>query len=312
VLRLFVAAVALAGCYAPSYEDCQFRCASQGMPCPTGMECVAGMCRIEGTTGSCGGGDAGTDATEGTWSAPEDLGLPTGFSDLSITEDGLQLFMSSASQMIYVSTRTNGTFGMPMAIAELNLAPATNPQVSADGLTLYFASSRPPSVGASDIFRATRAMSNALWGTPINVMSLNSTADETGGATTDDSRLLVMTRFVGARAQLFASTLDLSSGAWLGPVEMPNVNMQTANNAHGCFDGSGMRLVFASDRGGDYDIYLATRPSRTVPFGAPVPIDAVNTADDEADPCLSTDGKTLYFARGVVANRKIFRSTYTP
>jgi Tol biopolymer transport system component len=312
VLRPFVAAVALAGCYAPSYEDCQFRCASQGMPCPTGMECVAGMCRIEGTTGSCGGSDAGTDASEGSWSAPDDLGLPMGFSDLSITADGLQLFMSNPSQMAYVSTRTNGTFGMPMPIVELNVASATNPQVSADGLTLYFASSRPPSAGASDIFRTTRPTPDALWGTPISVTSLNSAADETGGATTDDGRLLVMTRFVGARAQLFGSTLDNSSGTWLGPVEMPNVNMPSANNAHGCFDGTGTRLVFASDRGGDYDIYLATRPSRTVAFGTPVPIAAVNTVEDEADPCLSTDGRTLYFARGAVANRKIFRSTYTP
>jgi len=72
--------------------------------------------------------------------------------------------------------------------------------------------------------------------------------------------------------------------------QMPNVSA----------DGS--EIVFASNRGGNMDIYTATFDRLTGLWSSPVPVSAVNTAEPESRPSLSGDGKRLYFGRGVTAD----------
>ena len=72
--------------------------------------------------------------------------------------------------------------------------------------------------------------------------------------------------------------------------QMPNVSA----------DGS--EIVFASNRGGNMDIYTATFDRSTGLWSSPVPVSAVNTAEPESRPSLSGDGKRLYFGRGAVAD----------
>lgn len=58
-----ILSVALAGCFSPSYVDCEVTCASGA--CPEGLACRAGLCRVGANTGACSitGGDGGpTDA----------------------------------------------------------------------------------------------------------------------------------------------------------------------------------------------------------------------------------------------------------
>jgi hypothetical protein len=66
-MRSLVAlAVALSGCYSPSYSDCTISCAS-GL-CPTGFSCDESthLCIAQGTPGPCGSGDdAGADGPAG-------------------------------------------------------------------------------------------------------------------------------------------------------------------------------------------------------------------------------------------------------
>jgi hypothetical protein len=59
----------------------------------------------------------------------------------------------------------------------------------------------------------------------------------------------------------------------------------------------GLTVYFASDRpggSGRLDIYVATRASRTAPWGTPTPLPGVNTAGDESRPALTADGLSLY------------------
>jgi hypothetical protein len=44
-------AVALAGCYDPAIQDCQFTCPDNH--CPSGLACQAGVCRTPGASGAC-------------------------------------------------------------------------------------------------------------------------------------------------------------------------------------------------------------------------------------------------------------------
>jgi Tol biopolymer transport system component len=64
----------------------------------------------------------------------------------------------------------------------------------------------------------------------------------------------------------------------------------------------GSEIVFASNRGGNMDIYTATFDFSTGLWSTPVPVTAVNTADPESRPSLSGDGKRLYFGRGATAD----------
>ena len=55
-------------------------------------------------------------------------------------------------------------------------------------------------------------------------------------------------------------------------------------------------LIFASKRDGGFDLYRATRGDFDVPFEAPVKFGGdVNTSENEGDPFVMHDGKTVWF-----------------
>ncbi len=61
-MRSILVACLLAGCYQPTTESCYYRCAAGANPCPSGLECSAGMCATPGTNCSASGDGAGSDA----------------------------------------------------------------------------------------------------------------------------------------------------------------------------------------------------------------------------------------------------------
>jgi hypothetical protein len=70
-------------------------------------------------------------------------------------------------------------------------------------------------------------------------------------------------------------------------------------------------LLFASGSGTSYDLFSSVRTAGT--FGARVALSAeINTADLETDPFLSSDGRTLYFARLVSGEFRTFQATLGP
>ena len=64
----------------------------------------------------------------------------------------------------------------------------------------------------------------------------------------------------------------------------------------------GSEIVFASNRGGNMDIWTAKFDDSTGLWSTPVPVAAVNTAEPETRPSFSGDGKRLYFGRGATAD----------
>jgi hypothetical protein len=72
--------------------------------------------------------------------------------------------------------------------------------------------------------------------------------------------------------------------------QMPNVSAD------------GTEIVFASNRGGNMDIWTATFDGSSGLWSHPVPVSAVNTAEPETRPSLSGDGARLYFGRGATAD----------
>ncbi|MHC4509868.1 MAG: M56 family metallopeptidase, partial [Planctomycetota bacterium] len=109
--------------------------------------------------------------------------------DPSISADGLELYFKSyrpdgyGSGDIWVTTRK--TKNDPWGNA-INLGPIINssygegaPEISADGLALYFVSGRPGGSGAWDIWVTSRKTKEDPWGTPVNLgPTVNSSAHE--------------------------------------------------------------------------------------------------------------------------------------
>jgi hypothetical protein len=130
---------------------------------------------------------------------------------------------------LYVTNRqTDGTWGLPTRIAELSSAVADNrPSVRQDGLEIFFYSSRTTgSVGAQDVWTATRATVDAPWSTPVSLgPTVNSTFNDIHPYLSADGQTLI---FSSARASggvfldLYMTTRDATptvSGFSVGAVE---------------------------------------------------------------------------------------------
>jgi len=48
---------------------------------------------------------------------------------------------------------------------------------------------------------------------------------------------------------------------------------------------------------GGFDIWYATRPTKSSPFTAPQPVPVINSPNDEGEPHVTADGCGIYFTR---------------
>ncbi len=158
--------------------------------------------------GGQGGGDLWMSTRRGTaqaWGPPVNLGppvnSPTNEVHPCLSTDGLTLLFHSSraggqgGDDLWMSTRAGTTkpFGEPV-----NLAPPVNssvgdwsPFLSADGLTLVFASTRAGGQGREDLWMSARAGATKPFGQPVNLgASVNSGANDGGACLSADSRTL--------------------------------------------------------------------------------------------------------------------------
>lgn len=204
--------------------------------------------------------------TQDAWGTPRNLGAMvngTSFDHTAnISPDNLSLLFSS--------DRPGGSGGMDMWIATrysvdspwgapVNMGPTVNssmwdlsPRVSADGLSLYFHSTRPGGRGSEDIWVATRAAKADPWGAPVNLGApINSSAND-GEAVLSPDGLAIF--FSSDRAggvgsyDLWMATRRIASDPWGTPVNLgPTVN---SANVEWCssISADGVTLYFCSDR----------------------------------------------------------------
>lgn len=102
---------------------------------------------------------------------------------------------------IYVSERQNGArFGPATAVSELNDSTANDiqPNVRADGLEVVFSSNRSGTLGAQDIWVATRGTPTDRWSAPVNIGSeVNTGAAESRPSLSRDGKQLLFGRSPG-------------------------------------------------------------------------------------------------------------------
>lgn len=162
-----------------------------------------------------------------------------------------------------------------------------------------------------------QAMANPVPFKPQNMgPAVNSPDDEYMPTLSADGRLLLFTRYNRARkTEDFYFCRLTPEGTWSPAAKMPAPVNSDRNEGSGCLSQDGRMLYFTAcgreDGAGRCDLYIAYRKgngwSRPQNLGP-----AINTSSWESQPCLSIDGKTLYFVsdrKGGQGGLDIWRST---
>ncbi len=176
----------------------------------------------EALPGACGQGDIYFTYRNaaGAWTEPERLlCAPAGpnsaldeqgpsWVDVSTTLRGPKHLYFSRSSVspsvpgeIFMSSRRGGArFGPATAVTELNDAAANDiqPNVRADGLEVILSSNRAGTLGAQDLWVATRSSLTAPWSVPVNLgPAVNTAAAESRPAISSDGKQLLFGRSPG-------------------------------------------------------------------------------------------------------------------
>jgi Tol biopolymer transport system component len=198
------------------------------------------------------------------------------------------------------------TFGEPT-----NLGPTVNssawdvaPNISADGLELFFWSTRPGGSGKGDIWVATRATKNDDWGTPVNLgPTVNSSTWDVHTCVSADGLTLYfgsMRPGTSGHYDLWVTTRETKNDAWGPPVNLgPTVNSSVGEWGVS-ISADGLSLYFSSQRPGGYgglDLWVTTRETTNDDWGPPVNLGpTVNSSASDGFPCISTDDRMLFFS----------------
>ena len=235
-----------------------------------------------------------------------------------ISADGLTLFFNGdrsggyGGWDIWVTTRatTEDEWGIPM-----NLGPNVNSSgndfvasMTADGLTLFFCSSRSGGYGRSDIYVTTRATTEEPWGTPVNLgPTVNSSSPDFARVSPDGLVLYIDSERSGGLGgrDIWVSTRATTNDQWSEPVHLGSPVNSAFGEEYPGISSDGLALFFGSaafsaPRPGGYglsDIWITLRKTKESDWGEPVNLGPiVNSSDNDRAPSISTDGSTLYFA----------------
>jgi Tol biopolymer transport system component len=200
-------------------------------------------------------------------------------------------------------------FGRWTLLATLN-TPNNDEQasLSPDELTVYF--SRDEGSGNYDLYQATRASKDVPFGNVMPVPGVNTGAqDRYPGVTADGLTIFATSRATSSsQYRVTFATRGSKSGAFgaLQPVDIVN---GTGNDTDPFISSDGRVMYFASDRGGNYDLYRSEKTGAS--FSAPVPVMGtnINTVYAEGTPVVSADELTLFFASTRKGTPDIYQAT---
>jgi hypothetical protein len=271
-----------------------------------------------------------------------ELASPSRSDNPTLTADMLEIYFttnrdSNGNGDIWFAQRASvsSSFGTPAPVPTVNSDTfETSSAISGDGLTLWFGSDRAGGVGGTDIWVSERATRASPWSAPMNVLALNSSAEDIPRPVGQHGRVMPMASTQLAPAnqavgnyQSYLAT-RASPGAPFGtPAAIPELDYQDRSTVDAFLTEDGLTLFFSSapapalavDGGvqatGDAgngagagvtssDLFVAFRRSTSEPFSVTQPLKDLNTTYDERDPWLSPDGTTFYFTsdRGGVLN----------
>lgn len=272
--------------------------------------CGCGRLDFDPRAGDAGVGEGSVDAGLGLWGTPVMIAeLDAGDADNpTLTADMLEIFFDSSRTGgagvadIWTSTRASVTasWSAPVNVAALNTGSVDEfPEISPDGLTLFFSSTRPTgNLGQTDIFVTTRPTRASAWSAPTRVVELSSMGFDNSATASADLLSIYLSSDRVADREIYVASRASTGATWSTPTSI--TELSDPGDDGGAFVASGGRLlVYDSYRAGgmgSQDLWQATRASTAVPFDPPSPLAELNTPSRDSDAWLSPDLHTMIFS----------------
>jgi hypothetical protein len=216
--------------------------------------------------------------------------------------------------------------------AAQNLGPAVNsPQkdefasISADGLTLYFTSTRVGEYGGMDIWMTKRQSKNDVWGQAVNMgPPVCSSANEYNPWISADGLELY---FSSSRSggygysDIYVTRRATTNDPWSETENLGPVVNSTYNEVWLSLSPDGLLLLFSESESeptrpggyGGHDMWMARRASLSAPWQAPVNLGPmVNGPGGDHIPRISADGRTFYFLSNRDAGHDVWQAPIIP
>lgn len=227
----------------------------------------------------------------------------------TLTADALTVYFSSERRdetRVYTATRpsVDEPFGEP-ALVDLvgNDEDISSPAISSDGLTLWVGKDRGEDL-ETDIWVTTRTPTEGF-GPLENVTNLNSVEKDIPRPPAGGGLVMPLSsQRAGADLdyRIYLATRRDDRSPFGAPQPLPELDLGR-RVVDGFLTEDLLTVFFSSGFAeNDGELFMAQRPSVTLPFDAPVPIEALNRAEtDERDPWLSKDGTRFFFTSDRVA-----------
>lgn len=257
---------------------------------------------------------------------PRSFGAPTMVPELSIpgaslddpslTADMLEIYFKlnqGGSLEIHSATRASLTspWSAPALVDELaSVGDNDTPEVSSDGLTMYFASSRNGNV---DIYLSTRADRAQPWGAPVPVSELSSPDPDYSVVRNAEELDLVASRIVAGEVDLYFASRASTKDPWGTPLPLSTLNT-AGREADAILDPTGLRMYYTVEGPGTAlrDVYYTERPSLGDTFAPGLPVPELNSPEHDEDPWVSPDLEVIYFSRSDADGSDIYVAVRQP
>jgi hypothetical protein len=235
-----------------------------------------------------------------------------------VGDDELEIYLAceelgGTTFNIYSSTRTAIDARWNPAKLVLELSGSGNdqdPDVSYDGLTIYFASDRPvPGYQGYQLYVSHRDTRAQKWLTPVLVQGdgFSSSTLYNRGPSVNPSGLFMAFFSAPLNTEddsLYSASRTDPLGAWGNVQELSGINSREADADPALFHDS-VSLIWSSrgpSKGKSWDLVEVSRPDASTPFSsaAQIPLDSLNTDLSERYPWVSQDGTHIMFTREAV------------
>jgi hypothetical protein len=182
-----------------------------------------------------------------------------------------------------------------------------DPTLTGDMLEIYFDH-------GGDIWFSVRASASAPWPAPQPLAVVNSTSTETTSEITADGLELYFSsnRPGGSGGtEIYVSTRADRGAAFAAPVRV--VELESAvEDVTPTSVGDGLVMYLSSTRAGGlggYDLWRATRPTRTSPWTTPALVTSLASPGTETEPWIDPTETTIYFSGDGAGGRDLWISS---
>lgn len=231
--------------------------------------------------------------------------------DPTLTSDLLEIYFKSTRSGgmgmddIWYSTRASTTAPWsPPMLSKLSTPQHDNqPRLAPDGKTIWFRSGSP-----AKLYVAMRLApkDDAGWSAPKELTEFQATSP-----TPEDAALMstvnppvvgyLISKRVGGQLRIFRTVRLNDTVSWGAPAQVVELEGDGTYEQSPWVTPDQRTIVFASNRSGCKgsgigNIWLAQRSSEGEAFGPPICLSEVSTTGVDADPWISPDLRTIYFA----------------